>query len=458
MREDDRLAPATILALYRQGEWRQALQLAQQALQRTPQQDQLLNIAGAAAWSLGLIEEAERYWRLALMACPECVDRLYNLGSLLLAANRLEEAEPLIRDALMHDPTLVAGWCSLARLKQQQQHFVAAQEAVEAALTIQPADAEARLLRAELLQEIGVQLDQAEWICRELILERPNWVPPYRLLGRLLIHHRRFEEADSVLRQALVMQPDDSTTRNQLAALQKQRLPALAPPLPQLADDSTPQLVHALALQRRGDLIAAADLYQQIITTDPENSDAHHLLGVIAQQQGESEQALRHYQRACQLRPDIPRYHYNLACLYQALTRYHDAISSYQATLAQDQNFWQALENMGVAYARVGDLVEAKTAMAAAARKAPQQPSIHANLAEICYVKNELGAAYDAMREAIRLAPEQSDYRTDLAQILLLLGRTDEAYAEVIEALRIEPQSPAALQLFNELQGGVTLQ
>ncbi len=82
-------------------------------------------------------------------------------------------------------------------------------------------------------------------------------------------------------------------------------------------DGMTVTIGEALALHQAGDLQRAAIAYQQILASDPTHSDALHLSGVIAHQQGQNEQAVELIQRAVALQPEQATFHSNLGAALQ---------------------------------------------------------------------------------------------------------------------------------------------
>ena len=70
----------------------------------------------------------------------------------------------------------------------------------------------------------------------------------------------------------------------------------------------------ALAVRHHqaGDLRQAAMLYLQILQKDADHADSHHLLGVLAAQQGRVEEGVAAIRHALNLRPNVAIYHSNL--------------------------------------------------------------------------------------------------------------------------------------------------
>ena len=105
----------------------------------------------------------------------------------------------------------------------------------------------------------------------------------------------------------------------------------------------------AVELHQTGQLSAAASLYQKVLTGDPENADALHLLGVLHHQQGDHGRAIERISRAVALRPNAPAFHANLAEAYRALGQPERAAGCCRAALRLLPDYPEALCNLGLA-------------------------------------------------------------------------------------------------------------
>src|SRR5690348_8382760 len=100
--------------------------------------------------------------------------------------------------------------------------------------------------------------------------------------------------------------------------------------------NTTEALSLAVQAHRAGNLAQAESLYRQILQADPNHPDAWHLLGVIAQQVGQSALAVECIQRAIGLYPSAAVYYSNLGEAQSALGRIDEAIASYQRAVVLD--------------------------------------------------------------------------------------------------------------------------
>jgi predicted TPR repeat methyltransferase len=106
-------------------------------------------------------------------------------------------------------------------------------------------------------------------------------------------------------------------------------------------------LQQAVTLHQQGRLQAAEDLYQQVLTRQPDHFDALQLLGVIARQRGDAPTALKHLNAAIAVNPAQAIAHCNLGATLQDLARSAEALASYERALQLNPAYLLALNNRG---------------------------------------------------------------------------------------------------------------
>src|SRR5438105_15850570 len=83
-----------------------------------------------------------------------------------------------------------------------------------------------------------------------------------------------------------------------------------------VAEPEAPQLMQAaLRAQQSSNVIEAAALYRRVLSVDPANFDATHMLGLVEYESGRYETALALLRRATELRPDLGAPRHNLRVL-----------------------------------------------------------------------------------------------------------------------------------------------
>ncbi len=164
----------------------------------------------------------------------------------------------------------------------------------------------------------------------------------------------------------------------------------------------------ALRKHQAGQLDVAANIYRQILASQPNHVNALHLLGVVAYQQQRHQQAIAWITKAIQLKPDAAPFHGNLGNALHAAGRYDEATRSYQAAIALDANFVDA----------------------------------HFNLAN-CYRQQKLWTlACDSYRRVLSIQSNHAKSWEGLGNTLLDRGDVDEGIISLRRAIEIEPNNP----------------
>lgn len=157
----------------------------------------------------------------------------------------------------------------------------------------------------------------------------------------------------------------------------------------------------ALELQTKGQLDTADDVYAAILTVVPDNFDALHLSGVLAQQRGDSQQAVRRIRRALELDPGSADAYVNLSVSLHALGRFAQAEQAATSALANGPG-----------------LLQARRALAAAA-----------------WSQGHLQRAYEIYEGTLQDAPNHIETLNSLAALGLQTGRLRLAQSWVDKAL-----------------------
>jgi tetratricopeptide (TPR) repeat protein len=198
----------------------------------------------------------------------------------------------------------------------------------------------------------------------------------------------------------------------------------------------------ALAVQhhRAGNLGLAEQLYQQILRADGYHADAHHLLGVIAYQEGRYDRAILSIRQAIDLNAAAAVYHTNLGLAYEASGQIDKAVGAYQKAIGVDPNAAEAHNNLGNALVQLGKLPEAVIHCRQALVCRPEFPEAHNNLGNALLEQGHLDEAVLNFRQALRINPNFAKAANNLGNALRRQGNVDEAIHSYQEAVRLNPQ------------------
>lgn len=196
------------------GEFRQANQLFRRA-SRAGAGDPAVE----TAWGLLFLEkhnqeDAARSFGEAIKADPEWAPAHAALGLALADANPPAAAEA-IRRALTIDPGLIGAHLTLARIEFDAGRKPEARAALDRALAINPASLEARAFRAAIAR-VEDRLPEFDTEVASILREHPRYGAAYATAADLLARAYRFDEAVSVGRQAVEVDPSNAATLAQL--------------------------------------------------------------------------------------------------------------------------------------------------------------------------------------------------------------------------------------------------
>ena len=198
-------------------------------------------------------------------------------------------------------------------------------------------------------------------------------------------------------------------------------------------------LQHGLRQHQAGALDKALTAYRYVLSHQPEQADALHLLGILAYQQGRYAEAVESIGRAIRQHHDRAPYHGNLGLALGALGRVEEAASAYRQAVKLDPTYLEGHNNLGNILRSTGQPVAAEASYRRALRLQPNQPVLINNLAAVLLAQNRLVEAEAAYRHALTLQPDLAMAHAGLAETLARMGRLVDAEAGFREALRLEP-------------------
>jgi Tfp pilus assembly protein PilF len=223
------------------------------------------------------------------------------------------------------------------------------------------------------------------------------------------------------------------------------------PPV-RVGPEAITSLDQAIRLHQAGDFLRAERLYRDMLERDPFNTDALHLLGVLAHQTGNSVAAAALIRQAIARRPDVAIYHSNLGEAFRASGQVEAAITEYETAIRLNSAFADAHGNLGAALATVGRTTEAIESLQRAVRLKPDFPAAHMNLGVALHSQGLIAQAADSFRRAVTMHPAFAEAHINLGNALKELQQPDEAVTHYREAIRLRPELVAAhLNLANLL-------
>jgi tetratricopeptide (TPR) repeat protein len=183
-------------------------------------------------------------------------------------------------------------------------------------------------------------------------------------------------------------------------------------------------------------------LWSDCVAKSPEKARPHNNLGNALQAQDKLDEAISHFRRALQLKPDFVEALSNLGNALQLQGKLDEAISCYRQALLIDPHSAKAFNNLGSALQLQGELDEAIDYFRQALRNNPDSPKIHYthyNLAKALDSQGNTEEAISHYRHALRIKPDFAEACYNLGRIMQTQGNLDEAINYYHHALRFKP-------------------
>ena len=124
---------------------------------------------------------------------------------------------------------------------------------------------------------------------------------------------------------------------------------------------------------------------------------------------------------------------------WQQTAVYHDLITLYTTTLAQNSGCWMAHYNLGIALRDRGETDQAITHYRQAIVLRPGYAEAHYNLGRLLAEKGEFNGAVDHYEVALAINPDDPEAHNNLGATFVQQGRIDDAIGHYQKALAIQP-------------------
>ncbi|ABR90594.1 Uncharacterized conserved protein [Janthinobacterium sp. Marseille] len=260
------------------------------------------------------------------------------------------------------------------------------------------------------------QAQQAEMLCRHVLLAWPYQADAMHLLGLIAHAHGRLDMAVSHLRQA-----------------------CQAPHAPAIYFSNLAEMC-----RQSGLLVEAEQAGQRAVSLAPNLADAWNNLGIILQESGKLEASLDSLERALALRPNDARAHNNLGNTWRRLYRLEQAEQHYQKALELEPGYAEVHSNLAYLLNTHGRFEEAAAAARHAISLQPQLVDAYLNLADIEVSRLRYAEALRSLDALYTFAPQHVGGFSARAQILRKMERNEEALIWAQRALISAPDNANA--------------
>jgi tetratricopeptide (TPR) repeat protein len=297
----------------------EALRLADEILEREPENAGARLVRSASLLALGRYKEARPEITRALAAQPQSAEAQLQLGSLDLAEGRAKDAEDVFRKSYQGAPNDLRPLEGLLAAQIEQKRSDSALRVIDRELAKAPDSIPLRTLLAGTAMRTG-NLDLAIEQYRQVAVRQPGIGEPYLQLGEALRAGGDYEQALVEFQKAGQLSPKDVRPKVSVAALEvrmgrndaardsfREAL-AIQPDDPFIMND-----LAYLVLETGGNPREALELVQSALKKKPQQPNFQDTLGSIYQKTGQTASALQVFNNLVRQYPDSPTFRYHLA-------------------------------------------------------------------------------------------------------------------------------------------------
>jgi tetratricopeptide (TPR) repeat protein len=381
---------------------------------------------------------------------------------LLISANfyasqgKTDEAEKRLLKAVEIDPKNLNSYMLLAKLLNSQKKTKEAETYIQKALEIEPDNFEVKNAYADFHLSNN-EPAKAEALADEILAKRPDYQPTKLLKGKILAARKDYDKAIDIF-QGLVKDDPESPLFNFLlgsAYFEKNDFDKAKPVLSK-ALEKNPELFQARLMMadmyyRGGDLYLAEDNVKQVLKQMPKHYNANILMGNIVMANQKNDLAKAIFEDMTELEPDNPSAWYRLGMVHQSEKNFPDALKNYNKALSLNPNLMDVFTNLISVYASQKEFKKAAGLCDDQLKKVGENPvvvSIILNLkGNLLLASKEVDQGKALFKQSIEKNPAFITPYLTLANLYTGEGKMDEAielYKALIEK-RPDQASPQSI-------------
>ncbi len=197
-----------------------------------------------------------------------------------------------------------------------------------------------------------------------------------------------------------------------------------------------------------GEVDQAIAHYHKALEIKPDYSEAHSNLGACLTSRGEIDQAIEHCRKAVEIKPEDAQIHNNLGVALAARGRVDEAVDHYRKALAIKSDYLDAHNNLGNALAGSGHVDEAIEHYEKVLQIEPKHAEAHNNLGFALTKRGAVDQAIAHYRTSLAIKPDYAETHFNLGRALADVRKFDEAILHYRRTLEIKPGHPGADNYF----------
>jgi tetratricopeptide (TPR) repeat protein len=200
----------------------------------------------------------------------------------------------------------------------------------------------------------------------------------------------------------------------------------------------------AISLHQQGRLVEAETAYKAILSVDPNEFDALHMLGIINAQRGSFAEAEQLIRRALAVDSKVPPCLQHYGRVLCGLGRFAEAVETYTSAIKLAPNYAPLYSERGDVQLALKRPNEALSDYDRALALKPDLADVWLARGRLLYDLKRNDEALHALNKALALKSDVAEARLIRGNILFALNRQTEALADFDKALALRPEMAAA--------------
>ena len=406
------------VALLRLGDQAGAQAALKRAIELEPNLAPAHNQLGLLYLATGEDSEAEHEFGVALQINPKFAEAQNNMGVAYSLEGKGDEAEEMFRRAAETDPQYAKAFVNLGLTLGKRGIFQASEQTLLQAVKLAPNDPSALTALGMVEGKMGHH-QQSIQAFRQVALMKPESSEAHVNLGIALADHYDLQGALREFSEAARLDPKSAIANfNEGRVLYDQDHRQEARPLLEAAvrlEPNYPAALYLLAVVL-GPTPQATDLLERLVKLNSQDADGQYLLGQCLLHEGKTQEAIEHWKAAVAADPGNSSALYNLA---RTLASLHDPeaqqyMARFQA-LEQTEHLSdrvQSLNNFALEAANARNWTLAVAQLQEAIQdcgQCKQLPVLRRNLGLIYARKGDIEPAKRELHSALALNPQDAD-------------------------------------------------
>ncbi|MBX9635317.1 MAG: tetratricopeptide repeat protein, partial [Magnetospirillum sp.] len=210
------------------------------------------------------------------------------------------------------------------------------------------------------------------------------------------------------------------------------------------ANQTAPDLKQAERARADGDLDAALDAYDSVLSIYPDRPDALAGRGAVLRAKGQPHEALISLLEALSHAPDHTEARLELALALRESGRVDESRTLYGLLLRAPDAPAGAWQGLALLLLSEGHDTAAEACLRRAISMAPDSVEARLKLADLLARRDDLAGAVDLYHDILAITPSCAAAHSGLGQALIGLGRLGEAEDQLERALVMDSENPLA--------------